>query len=118
VTGLPKVWEKEDECYFQKEMYPGIRTIMAHDLSTLADTEKEKIIMSAGSFSTLYPAVWYQQFDGGTIWISALGHDKKDYQDPIYIQHIFQGMKFVASQLKPKDYKKAYAKSKDDAVRY
>lgn len=118
VAGLPKVWEKEDECYFQKEMYPGIRTVMAHDLTSLEDTEKEKITTSAGVFSTLYPAVWYQQFDGGTIWITALGHDKKDYQDPIFIQHVFQGIKFVASQTKPKDYKKAYSKAKDDAVQY
>ena len=118
VTGLPKVWEKEDECYFQKEMYPGIRTVMAHDLSSLEDTEKEKITTSAGVFSTLYPAVWYQQFDGGTIWITALGHDKKDYEDPIFIQHVLQGIKFVASQTKSKDYKKAYSKSKDDAVQY
>ncbi len=118
VAGLPKVWEKEDECYFQKEMYPGIRTVMAHDLSSLEDTEKEKIATSAGVFSLLYPAVWYQQFDGGTIWITALGHDKKDYEDPIFIQHVFQGIKFVASQTKSKDHKKAYSKSKDDAVQY
>ena len=118
VIGLPKVWEKEDECYFQKEMYPGIRTVMAHDLNSLEDTEKEKITTSAGVFSTLYPAVWYQQFDGGTIWITALGHDKKDYEDPVFIQHVFQGIKFVASQTKSKDYKKAYSKSKDDAVQY
>ncbi len=118
VAGLPKIWEKEDECYFQKEMYPGIRTVMAHDLRTLEEAEKEKIVASAGVFSTLYPAVWYQQFDGGTIWITTLGHDKKDYGDPIFIQHFFQGIKFVASQSKSKDYKKAYSKSKDDEVQY
>lgn len=118
VAGLPKVWEKEDECYFQKEMYPGIRTVMAHDLSSLNGEEKEKITASAASFPALYPAVWYQQFDGGTIWITALGHDKKDYEDPIYVQHIFQGIKFVAGKVKSKDYKKVYAKSKDDAVLY
>lgn len=47
VAGIPKIWEKEDECYFQKEMYPGIRTIMAHNLTTLNENEKEKILAHA-----------------------------------------------------------------------
>ena len=118
VAGLPKVWEKEDECYFQKEMYPGIRTLMAHDVSSLDQSEKEKIAIHAGTFSSLYPAVWHQQYDGGNIWITALGHDKKDYEDTIYVQHIFQGIKFVAGKSKRKDYSKAYSNHRDDAIRY
>ena len=117
VAGIPKIWEKEDECYFQKEMYPGIRTIMAHKLTTLNENEKEKILMHAGPYSEFYPAVWHQQFDGGYIWISALGHDKKDYTDPVFIQHIFNGINFIASQVQKPDFTKAYAISKDDAIK-
>lgn len=118
VMGLPLVWEKEDECYFQKEMYPGIRTVMAHDITTLDQAEKEKITAAAGPYTRYYPAVWHQKFDGGIIWITTLGHDKKDYEDPTYAQHIFQGIKFVASQVKSKEYSKAYAKAKDESVQY
>lgn len=118
VAGLPKIWEKEDECYFQKEMYPGIHTVLAHDLTSLDQSESEKIKTNAGSYLTLYPAAWYQKYDGGTIWITALGHDKKDYEDPTFINHIFQGLQFVASQLKNKNYSKAYAITKDEPVRY
>ena len=39
VQGLPKVWEKEDECYFAKELYPGPKTLMAHDITTLNTTD-------------------------------------------------------------------------------
>ena len=74
VAGLPKVWVKEDECYFQKELYPGIRTVLAQDITTLDQADAEKIKANAGPIVTLYPAAWYQQFDGGTIWITALGH--------------------------------------------
>src|SRR6478752_5253997 len=119
VAGLPKVWEKEDECYFQKELYPGIHPVLAHDLSTLdveADTVKLKL--NRGTFGRYYPAAWYQQFDGGTIWITALGHDKKDYEDATYVNHIFQGIKFVAGEIKSKDYAKAYSKLKDEPVKY
>jgi type 1 glutamine amidotransferase len=118
MAGIPKIWEKEDECYFQKELYPGIKTVLAHDLTSLDQSESEKIKANAGTFSTLYPAAWYHQYDGGTVWITALGHDKKDYEDPVFVNHLFQGLQFVASQLKTKDYSRAYAKTRDESVQY
>lgn len=118
MAGIPKVWEKEDECYFQKELYPGIKTILAHDITTLDQSESEKIKANAGTYTKLYPAAWYHKYDGGYVWITALGHDKKDYEDPVFVKHIFQGLQFVAGQLKAKDYTKAYATSKDESVQY
>lgn len=118
VAGVPAVWKKEDECYFTKEMYPGIRVVMAHDVSTLKgdDAHMEKVKTHAIQFPDFYPAVWYQNFDGGTIWITTLGHNKKDYEDPLYLNHIFQGMSFVASQVKKLDYSKSYATSRDQPI--
>lgn len=115
VEGVPAVWTKEDECYFTKEMYPGIRVIMAHDVSTVTGDEAhtEKVKMHAQQFPEYYPAVWYQHFDGGTIWITTLGHNKKDYEDPVYLNHIFQGMEFVAGQTGKLDFSKAYATERD-----
>lgn len=118
MAGIPKTWEKEDECYFQKELYPGIKTVLAHDLTSLDQSDSEKIKANAGTFSTLYPAAWYHHYDGGYVWITALGHDKKDYEDPMFVKHIFQGLQFVAGQQKAKDYTKAYAKSRDESVQY
>jgi len=119
--GLPKLWEKEDECYFAKELYPGTKTILAHDITTLNmnDTSQRNLILkNAGGFGDLYPASWTNDFDGGYIWITALGHDKKDYEDPVYIQHLFQGIKYIAGKVKKKNYAKAYADNRDAAVRY
>jgi type 1 glutamine amidotransferase len=117
IQGLPPRWTKEDECYFMKEMYPGIKVVMAHDLGSLKKDEDEKIKAMSGSFGRYYPATWYQRFDGGVVWITTLGHNKKDYEDPIYLQHIFQGMQFVASQAKKHDPSKAYATEFEAAVR-
>lgn len=116
--GLPKVWEKEDECYFAKELYPGTKTVLAHDLSTLNPNEAEKIKTAAGPYLALYPAAWHHHFDGGPVWITALGHDPKDYQDPTYLRHVLQGLQFVAAQVKKLDFAKAYATAPDDDVRY
>ena len=121
VQGLPKVWEKEDECYFAKELYPGPKTIMAHDITTLntSDTaQKNLILKNAGTFSELYPAVWFYDFDGGHTWCTVLGHDKKDYTDPVYVQHIFLGISYIAGSVKNLDYSKAYADSRDTPLRY
>jgi type 1 glutamine amidotransferase len=115
--GLPPIWKKDDECYFMKEMYPGINVVLAHDLTQLRKDEEEKIKLNAGSFARYYPAAWHQQFDGGTIWITTLGHNKDDYEDPTYLKHIFLGMHFVASQSAKREIAKAYAVNFDDAVK-
>jgi type 1 glutamine amidotransferase len=121
VQGLPREWAKEDECYFAKELYPGPKTIMAHDITSLntSDTaQKDLIIKNAGGYAELYPAVWSYDFDGGHTWCTVLGHDKKDYSDPVFTKHIFQGIRYIASQAKGLDFKKAYADSRDTPVRY
>jgi type 1 glutamine amidotransferase len=121
MQGLPAVWEKEDECYFAKELYPGPKALMAHDITSLnvSDTaQKNLIIKNAGTYADLYPSVWVYDFDGGHTWCTVLGHDKKNYSDPIYVQHIFGGIKFIASQVNKIDFKKAYADSRDTPVRF
>lgn len=117
VQGLPKVWEKEDECYFAKELYPGAKTLMAHDLTTLDTTQQKTILQHAGHYSELYPAVWTNDFDGGYTWVTTLGHDKKDYSDPVYIQHLLQGISYVAKRVNKLDYSKAYAVDRDTPLR-
>lgn len=120
MQGLPKNWVKEDECYFAKELCPGTKAVLAHDIKTLDTSdlkERDLIIKHAGYYSELYPAAWTHDFDGGHAWFTALGHDKKDYEDPVYIQHIFQGIRFVASSVKKLDYSKAYAASRDAPIR-
>ncbi|MBC7827435.1 MAG: ThuA domain-containing protein [Chitinophagaceae bacterium] len=120
VQGLPKIWERKDECYFAKELYPGTKVLMAHDVTSLDwnTTDSVKIRQFSAPYADLYPAVWYQQFDGGNIWVTALGHDKENYEEPVYVKHIFQGISFVASQSKKLDVSKAYADSRDTPVRF
>ena len=121
MQGLPKVWEKEDECYFAKELYPGPKVLLAHDITTLntSDTTiRNNIIKNAGGYVELYPAAWAYDFDGGHTWVTVLGHDKRDYSDPVYVQHIYQGIRYVAGLVKPLDFSKAYADSRDMEVRF
>lgn len=117
MKNVPKIWEREDECYFGKELYPGIKVLMVHDLHSLHTPVYDTIIKNAGSFSDFYPAVWYQHFEGGNIWITTLGHSKESYQDPAFKNHMLQGIKYIAGQFKGINYANAHAVKKDDPLR-
>lgn len=121
MQGVPKEWSKQDECYFAKELYPGPTVLMAYDITSIKasdSTEKSLIIKNSGGFAELYPAVWTYDFDGGYTWCTMLGHDIKDYSDPVYVNHILQGIRYVAGRMKTIDYSKAYAVKFDDPVRF
>ncbi|ARK11855.1 ThuA domain-containing protein [Fibrella sp. ES10-3-2-2] len=117
MTNVPTVWSKSDECYFMKELSPGPTVVLAHDLTSLSTEEAEKVKTSAGPFNELYPAAWYYDFDGGYTWCTALGHDKKDYADPTFVNHLFQGLRYVVGRVKAIDLKKAYAQTATEAIR-
>ncbi len=113
MQGVPLKWTKTDECYFGKQVYPGIKVLMMHDLSTLDKKDIQLITTHSGSFANFFPAVWYQSFEGGNIWITTLGHDKANYQEATFKNHLLQGIKFIANQYKGIDYSKAVAMDKD-----
>jgi uncharacterized protein len=117
MKGVPTVWSKSDECYFLKEMSPGPTVVMASELGSLNPDEAGKIKASAGTYTDLYPSAWYYDYDGGHTWCTMLGHAKTDYDEPMFVNHIFQGIRYVVSQVKTLDASKAYAKTMDEEVR-
>jgi type 1 glutamine amidotransferase len=119
MKNVPLVWEREDECYFGKELYPVTHVLMAHQISSLNQdqpAQKEQILKNAGTYLEYYPSVWYNAFQGGHVWVTALGHSISSYQDPVYINHITEGIRFIASTFKGLDYSKAYATNRDDNI--
>ena len=121
ITGLPAQWVKDDEFYFAKELYPGPKVLMANDITSLDTSnaaERNNIIKNAGTYTELYPSVWVHDFDGGHTWVTTLGHDKADYSNPVYMQHILQGIRYVASRYAGLNFKKAYATSWNAPLNY
>lgn len=120
VSGLPKDWERADECYFEKEMMPTIHTFLAQDVASLKpadDKEAALIKQHNGSFGNDYPAAWHHAFDGGLAWITTLGHDKNDYTEPVFVRHLWQGIQYVVARTAKKDWSKAYATEANSPVR-
>lgn len=106
---LPASWTTNDECYFFKEFNPAIKVLLFSDISTIKEKDDGKNI-TPDTFGNRNPCCWCNEFDGGRIWYSALGHDKNDYSNPAYLAHIIEGLKWVLDRGKL-DYKKAYATS-------
>jgi type 1 glutamine amidotransferase len=105
---LPASWETKDECYYFKEFNPSIKVLAFTDLSKVKEADEKN--SKPDVFGNRYPCIWCQDFDGGKVWYTALGHNKEDYSDPLYLAHIIEGLKWVANKPKP-DYKKARATS-------
>ena len=109
VKKLQSQWETSDECYFFKEINPSIKVLLVSDISTVKEADSSKNVIP-DVFGNRYPAAWCQEFDGGKIFYTALGHNKEDYSNATYLAHILEALKWVMD--KPKlNYKKAKATS-------
>jgi type 1 glutamine amidotransferase len=109
VKNLSPGWETNDECYFFKEINPAVKVLLVSDISTIKESDNSKNV-TPDSFGNRYPAAWCQEFDGGRVFYTALGHNKDDYSNRTYLAHLIEGLKWVTDKPKP-DYKKAKATS-------
>ncbi|MEC5164464.1 type 1 glutamine amidotransferase [Flavobacterium sp. PL11] len=89
-TMLPAVWKKEDECYFMTELNPISQVLLAADLRTVIDSEKS--IYPGRTFGDYFPLAWCHEFEGARVFYTALGHDEKDYSEPLFVQHLTGGL--------------------------
>ena len=113
MKGVPSVWEKKDECYFAKELYPGTVALMAHDLASLDRKHAEEVRRQAGHYTDYYPTAWYHEYDGGHVWVTTLGHDIFNYEEPVFVNHVFQGIAYIASLTRARDAGRSYATERD-----
>jgi type 1 glutamine amidotransferase len=112
VIKLNNTWQTNDECYFFKEINPSIHVLLYTDISKvkIADNSKNPL---PDIFGNRYPASWSHKFDGGSIWYTALGHNKEDYSNPVYLLHIKEGIRWLLGQGKI-DYSKASTEKPGD----
>lgn len=91
---LPDRWEiVDDECYYLDELNPRMRVLLAADLTTVTDPEKERY--PGHLFGESFPITWYQEFDGGRQWYTSLGHRPEHYEDARFMRHILGGIQWV-----------------------
>ena len=87
---LPDPWKWEDECYFMNHLNPDIKVLLAADLTTIKDDERDKY--PGATWGDLAPLAWYHEYDGGREFFTALGHKIDHYQDPVFLRHLEAGL--------------------------
>lgn len=95
----PFVWE--DEFYFMKSMPAGLRILLAGDLSSLDDPQKDKSRDPNYTKGDLHPLAWCHYFEGGRAWYTALGHQKAHYADPLFRKHLLGGILWAMGRSAP-----------------
>ena len=96
VDGIPKKFELEDEWYNFKSL-----SDKRHNLMLLDETSYE-----GGENGSVHPISWFQEFDGGRVFYTGLGHKKETYNNPIFIKQLTQGLKYTVGNNKL-NYKKS-----------
>jgi PKD repeat protein len=106
---LPARWDRVDEWYnYQSPFNPNIngggvdyspRNTGVHVLLTLDESTYAEADGSDGVDDD-HPISWCQNYDGGRMWYTGMGHTENSYLEPAFLQHILGGLE-VASGLVP-----------------
>ncbi|MBN2413453.1 ThuA domain-containing protein [candidate division KSB1 bacterium] len=87
---LNDTWAWEDECYFMDNLNPDIHVLLAADLTTVDDPDRQDY--PGKTFGDLFPLAWYHEYDGGRQYYTALGHQIEHYSDPQFLKHLEGGL--------------------------
>jgi type 1 glutamine amidotransferase len=83
---IPSAWLHTDEWYNFKQVSPDIHVLIKVDESSY----------TGGEMNNNHPIAWYQQFEGGKIFYTALGHTKEDFTtDTLFLKHLTGGINYA-----------------------
>ncbi len=97
--GMPDQFERADEFYSFKNISPKINVLLTID-------EKSYV---GGKNPDYHPMSWYQEFDGGRSFYTAMGHTDESFAEPLFLNHLWAGINYTTGgdAPKPLDYSKA-----------
>lgn len=94
---LPNPWMHTDEWYNFKNLNPDVHVLLKID-------EKS---YKGGTNGDNHPMSWYQEYDGGRAWYTALGHTEESYTEENFLKHLLGGIQYAIGKNKPVNYKNA-----------
>jgi cytochrome c len=90
--GMPDEFERSDEFYSFKDISPKINVVLKID-------EKS---YTGGKNPDFHPISWYQEFDGGRSFYTAMGHTDETFSEPLFLNHLLAGIKYAVGGDAPK----------------
>jgi cytochrome c len=104
---LPAEWVRWDELYNYKKISPDINVLYKLDETSY----------KGGANGDNHPIAWYHDFDGGRSFYTGMGHTDESFADPLYLDHVYQGLVYAMGKSKP-DFSKARAKKVPETNRF
>ena len=87
--GLPAAWNRTDEWYNFRDQ-PG------SEVNILVNLDEESY--EGGTMGANHPLSWYQVYDGGRSWYTAMGHTSASYAEPLFRDHVAGGILWAAGR--------------------
>jgi len=82
---LPEVWNIMEELYDFKNISDNIHVLITVDESSY----------TGGKTGSFHPMAWYQEFEGGRSFYTALGHADEKYSEPLFLKHVLEGIRYA-----------------------
>jgi type 1 glutamine amidotransferase len=89
---LPDLWKRKDEWYNFKSV--------ATDLKVLITIDEQSYDAGKAKMGANHPMAWYHLYDGGRAFYTALGHTEESYSEPLFLDHLLGGIKYVLGRKK------------------
>jgi cytochrome c len=107
---LPERFSRSDEFYNFKTISPDIKVLVKIDEKTY----------EGGTNNNDHPMSWYHAFDGGRAFYTAMGHTDETYAEPLFLQHLWGGIRYALGGDEPVnlDFRKAHTKRVPDENRF
>lgn len=104
--GMPDDFKKTDEFYNFRNISPKINVVLTIDETTY----------NGGKNGKDHPISWYQEFDGGRSFYTAMGHTNESFSEPLFLDHLWAGIKYAAGGENPQPLD--YSKSRPEENRF
>lgn len=88
---LPERFKRADEFYNFRQMSDAIIPLVNIDEKTYRE----------GNMGDVHPMSWYQEYDGGRVFYTAMGHTVESFTEPLFLNHVWGGLKYVLDDGKP-----------------
>lgn len=93
---LPGEWIRTDEWYNYRNLSKNMNVLLRLDENSY----------EGGENGDDHPIAWYHEYDGGRAFYTGLGHTKEAYEEALFLEHLWGGIRYAAGDGSLPDYKK------------
>ena len=91
-----RFWYTDEYYEFGEETIDGLKYLLNVDESTY-DPVADWGRVAGDGMGEFHPLAWYQEFDGGRSFYTALGHLPAVYSDELFLAHLYGGIYWAAT---------------------